>query len=432
MTAMTLPRSVRGYARTGATAAFAFRRDESGVTAVSFAILSTVALGFGGLAIDLGTAYQSRQNLQNAADSAAFSAATALVSGESTATDQAAAIAARYGLVHGSGGTVVAINRPPASGPFAGALMSVEVILRKPAKRFLSGLFVSADSLIQARAVSRVNPGVDGCVVGLSGRVVISSATVSLMACSLYSNAAGANAFEMSGTASFQGSAVSVVGGTTIGSNSTITATNGIRTQQQPITDPYSDVPVPPYSGCTYNSGTLASGTYGGSYSSPVVFCNGLLLNSGVTVRFNPGIYIIDRGEFRINGGATLTGTGVTIILTSSTGSNYAVLNINGQSSVSLSSPATGPTAGLVFYQDRRAPAGVENVLNGGTGQALQGAIYFPRQIVRFTGGSSSTTGACTQLIAAEVILRGQSNFQMNCSGTGVRRTGSAAVALVE
>lgn len=407
-------------------------RDQSGATAVSFALLSTVALGFAGLAIDVGTAYQSRHFLQSAADSAAFSAATSILAAGGGAIEEATAVAHGYGVISGEDGTSLTINQPPTSGTYAGLPKAVEVIIQRPAKRFFSGLFASGESVVRARAVARVNAGVDACVVSLSGNVSISSASVALQGCSLYSNSAAANAFDMSGTSSFEGSGVSVVGGSVVGSNSTITTETGVRTNQESIRDPYSDVAVPPYSGCTYNSASLPSGTYGGSYSSPVVFCNGLQLNSGVTVTFNPGIYIIDRGQFQVNGGATLRGTGVTIVLTSSTGSDYAIATINGQSTVELSAPTSGPTAGIVLYQDRRAPSGFENILNGGAGQKIQGAIYFPSQIVRYTGGSSSTTDACTQLIAAQVILRGQSNFQMNCSGTGVRRTGAPAVSLVE
>lgn len=53
-----------------------------------------------------------------------------------------------------------------------------------------------------------------------------------------------------------------------------------------------------------------------------------------------------------MNGSATLTGTGVTLVFTSS-GNNYASATINGGATVNLTAPATGSTAGIVLFGDR-------------------------------------------------------------------------------
>lgn len=407
-------------------------QDQSGTTALSFGLLATVAMGFVGLGVDLSAAYQARRHIQGAADSSAFSAAATLLAGENDMAAVGRAVAGRYGFVEGSSGVTVAINQPPASGPYAGSTQAVEVVIQRPGIRFFSGFFSSTQSSIRGRAVAKINAGAEACVVALNGSASISSATLKFEGCSLYSNSTAANAFEMSGESSLTAAGVSAVGGSIIGSNSMISTQNGVLTKQRPIQDPYRDVPVPPYSGCTYNNASLKTGTYGGSYTSPVVFCNGLMINSGSTVTLNPGIYVIDRGEFRVNGGGAIRGTGVTIVLTSSTGSDYAYAAFNGQSIVDLTAPSTGPTAGMVLYQDRRAPSTGENILNGGAGQTLNGAVYFPNQMIRYSGGSPTAIGGCTQLIGGIIQLRGQSNFQMKCTGSGVRRAGSPPVSVVE
>jgi len=92
----------------------------------------------------------------------------------------------------------------------------------------------------------------------------------------------------------------------------------------------------------------------------------------------NPGTYIIDRGVFRINGGARVTGVGVTIILTSSTGANYATMTINDSAVVNLTAQTSGSLSGLVVFQGRAATSSTTNTLNGGSGQTLVGALYFP------------------------------------------------------
>lgn len=407
-------------------------KDESGTTAVTFGLLITVALGFVGLGVDLGAAYQARRHVQSAADSSAFSGATTLLAGDDSIVGVGHAVSARYGFVDGQDGVTVTINKPPTSGQYTDLAQAVEVIIQRPGIRFFSALFGSGQSSIRGRAVAKVNAGAEACVVALNNSISISSASLQAEGCSLYSNSAAANAFDMSGTSSLTAAGVGVVGGSVIGSNSTISTQNGVQTGQRPIQDPYRNVPIPPYSGCSFNNASLKTGTYGGSYTSPVVFCNGLLINSGSTVTLNPGIYIIDRGEFRVNGGGTIRGTGVTIVLTSSTGSDYAYAIFNGQSIVELTGPSTGPTAGMVLYQDRRAPSSGENILNGGAGQSLTGAVYFPNQMIRYSGGSPTSMGGCTQLIGGAINLRGQSNFQMNCSGLGVKRTGASPVSVVE
>ena len=408
--------------------------DDSGATAVSVAVMLTVLMGFVGLGIDIGYGYNARRQLQNAADSAAYSAAVSVSAGESRAPDQARAVAGRYGLVHGQDGIVINVNTPPASGPNAGRRRAVEVVIERPIRRFFSRLFVSGDQLVRARAVARVSPAANACVVALNSTADASaldtgSADIRLAGCSLFSNSTSASAVQLKGSASLTADSIGAVGGYTVGSNATLTTANGVHTGERAVDDPYEDVPIPPYSGCTYNGATLASGTYGSGSGTPTVFCNGLQINSGVTVTLNPGIYIVDRGSLRVNGGATLRGNGVTIVLTSSTGSDYATLQLNGQSTVDLTAPTSGPTAGLVIYQDRRAPAGVTNVLNGGSTQSLQGAVYFPNQIVTFTGGSSTSSG-CTQLLASEVAFRGNSSLGLNCSGIPIRRI--TGVFLVE
>jgi hypothetical protein len=99
----------------------------------------------------------------------------------------------------------------------------------------------------------------------------------------------------------------------------------------------------------------------------------------------DPGIYYLDQGSFTVNGGATITGTGVTLVFTSSTGSNYATANINGGATVSLTAPTSGPLAGIAFYGDPNMPVG--KVGGSGTISALS---------VSVTGGVSGASSITT------------------------------------
>ncbi|MDB5474579.1 MAG: hypothetical protein JWP49_90 [Phenylobacterium sp.] len=411
--------------------------DRSGVSAVMVGLSLATVLGFVGLGVDVGSSYLDRRAAQDAADSGAFSAAAAVMGGATDVTAQVRAVAAAYGLRDGVGGVQVSVNTPPSRGSQAGNANAVEVIIARPAKRFFSIPFTTAGGVVRARAVARYGAVGNACVVALNltasaSALETGSANVNLVGCSLYANSASSLALQLKGAASITADSVGLVGGYSLSNNATLKTTNGVRTGQAAIADPYKDVPVPSYSGCDRTGGSLPSGTYSNVGGRPFVFCNGLSISSGATVTLNPGVYVVDRGDLTVNGGATLKGTGVTLVLTSSTGSGYATLHINGNANIDLAAPSSGTTAGLAFYQDRRAPTGVDNVFNGGSTQRIQGAIYFPGQKVIFSGGASGANAGCTQLLAGEVAFQGNANLGVTCAGTGVRTAGGAAPALVE
>jgi hypothetical protein len=59
-------------------------------------------------------------------------------------------------------------------------------------------------------------------------------------------------------------------------------------------------------------------------------------INAGANVTLSPGNYVLDQGSLSINGNATVTGSSVTLIFTSSTGNNYATGTINGGATINL------------------------------------------------------------------------------------------------
>jgi hypothetical protein len=120
------------------------------------------------------------------------------------------------------------------------------------------------------------------------------------------------------------------------------------------MSDPYASVVMPTYSGCA--DGTNKSYGTGTWTLSPGVYCNGVSFTNAAIVTMNPGVYFLNQGSFNVGGAVQLTGTGVTIVLTSSTGSNYATFTIGNGATVTLSAPTSGATAGIVFFGDRNAP----------------------------------------------------------------------------
>jgi Flp pilus assembly protein TadG len=412
--------------------------DRSGATALVTGLLLTVVLGFVAFGVDMGGAYAARRAAQNAADSAAFSGAAGLMAGATNTTDQSRAVAARYGLAHGAGGVTVSVNTPPTSGTHTTSPGAVEVIITRPLQRFFSGVFSKQAATIRARAVAVAGSAGEGCVVAFNptahAAVLLNGQpNINLAGCSLYANSIANDALSLNGQAILTAKSVELVGGSFTNGQAKIIGP--IHTGVAPMADPYADVAVPTYAGCNWNGQPINGGVtkrftpVGGA---PFVFCGGLTINSSANVTFDPGVYIIDGGTLIINGGAVIRGTGVTFVLTGRSGT-YATVTINGNADIQLSAPTSGPTAGLVFFQDRRAPTGgYPNIFNGGSAQVFTGALYFPKQGVRFNGGTSLTSGGCTQILADQIDFNGNARVGINCAGAGVRGVGGYVTALVE
>src|SRR5262249_8079765 len=154
--------------------------------------------------------------------------------------------------------------------------------------------------------------------------------------------------------------------------------TSGIYTGAGATGDPYSSVPDPSFSGCyqhnfsSHSTVTIDQGVY----------CGGIQLNAGANVKMNPGTYYLDGGNLQVNVSATLSGNGVTLVFTSSSGANYATATINGGATINLTAPTTGAYAGIVMFGDRNMPLDTTFKFNGGATQSLNGAIYMPKGAV--------------------------------------------------
>src|SRR5262249_9483516 len=150
-----------------------------------------------------------------------------------------------------------------------------------------------------------------------------------------------------------------------------IKATQGIWSGSAAASDPYASIDNPTPSGPSRTCCNKVTDTL-----DPGIYKNGIKLTAGMNITLNPGVYYIEGSGLDIAGGATLTGTGVTLVFTSANGSSYAGATINGGATVNLTAPTTGPYAGIVMFGDRNMPAGTNFTFTGGATQAFTGAIY--------------------------------------------------------
>jgi Flp pilus assembly protein TadG len=402
-------------------------RNERGsigaITAISLAVL----LGFGALGVDVSLWLRAKNDAQGAADAAANSVAAAAAVGNPAGrlTAEANAAAAANGFQNGMKGVTVTMNNPPASGAYAGNASAYEVIVSAPQNLYLASALpgVPAAPIVKGRAVALLTAGTPAptfptCILGLSplaNNVDVTfngNTVVTANGCDVDADSPSSKSINTNGGGSIHAKAVRTVGGVS-GGNIFVTDNPGIYTQQTTIPDPYAGRTIP----------SMPSFTANNNWSGPIHNPTGIMaFNGNVTVSgtatLDPGIYMISNGSLNMSAGNSLTGTGVTIILTSPTpSSDNGVFSIAGGANLTLSAPTTGPSAGMVLWADKNLPNKEDKFVGGSAGN-LKGAIYLPSHDVKWAG-NTNTTSTCMQLIAYNVIFTGTSTFNHNCNGVG-------------
>lgn len=431
--------------------------DGSGATAVALAVALTAMLGFAGLGTEAAMWYFTKRDMQSAADAAAATAAANLAgtlqrggtASSSQFTTDAKSIAAKYGFVDGSSdGTHVVPEYPPSSGAYSGNGSYVAVSISQPQKALLSGLFLSSGPTISARAVAKGNSQStdSGCVLALNGASVSDvtlngGVAMNFSGCALYDNSpltSGNGALYLSNNATMTASAVYVSG--TANQTSGITTTDGVFTGVNPAPDPYAGVTLPtPPSTCNDTAKLNNPNATRTATGNPAtwVFCKDVSMDTNgnnPVLTLNPGIYIFACGANLNMTSGTLNATGgVTLVFERACPSGNAptypgYVSVSGNANLNITAPTSGPTAGLAFFQERyncpnsNGSSACSNTL-GGTGTLnITGAAYFPDNQVTYSGGAAGGgTSQCTQLVASTVSFSGNSTFNNNCQGTGVK-----------
>jgi hypothetical protein len=380
--------------------------DESGNVLVIAALSMTLLLGFGALATDVGVMLHVRRGAQTAADSAAITGAYELY--YSDLVSAAKADAARNGFTDGSSGVSVAVNNPPLHGPSAGNAGYVEVIVTKTQSTFLMRLFNRNSLNVSARAVA--TRGINqNCLyaLGTTGTdiTVTNGVQIDFTGCNLYGNSTSNSDFSGSGGAHLTANNINLVGNQNVSNGAHINAT--VNTGTVPLSDPLGYLSPPSYSPSSCLADPINNQWFGGTKTigpsgGGTVCYNGLQISQGDTVSLNPGTYIIN-GQLSFQGGATISGTGVTFYLPPG-----ASLNIANGIAQTLTAPTSGTYNGVLFYQDRQNSTAES--LQGGASSSFEGIMYFPAANFTFTNGTNTTTYAA--IISKTVTFSGGTKVQ--------------------
>jgi hypothetical protein len=130
---------------------------------------------------------------------------------------------------------------------------------------------------------------------------------------------------------------------------------------------------------------------------------------NGGTVNLAPGTYYF-ANQLNVNNGATITGTGVTLVFgcTNTTtvrkcnGSEGGKFNFSNGTTVNISAPTTGPLANMAIVFDETMQSGTASQLSGNAN--IQGAIYMKGAGVNM-GNSSATVRTWTMVVGGKVDL---------------------------
>lgn len=380
-----------------------------------------ILIGAGGLATDTIQWTLWQKEMQRQADSAALAGAFARAQGADPIANATTDIN-RYSFVTLSAAPTV--ENAPTTGSYAGDANAVRVVLQTSRKLPFSSLFLASPPTLRAEATAAVVSNGNYCVIAFenmatAGVIMQGNATVN-MGCGIATNSTASNAVVAGGSSSVYATPVSAVGGLQSSSNyasGTVLQPHSINQQ-----DPFAALPtpvVPP--GCANQLNVAPNATLNVANPTGVACYRGMNIKGAVT--FAPGIYIIDGNAFSAGSQATISGTGVTFILTSNNAtsdpSTIATFDMNGGANVQLTAPTSGTYQGVLIYQDRRALDSGSNTINGNASSKLQGAVYMPSQAVSFSGDSGMDT-QCVQIAARRVTFIGNNNIVNNCpSGSG-------------
>lgn len=417
-----------------------FFSDDRGAVAIIMGLVLPVLIGMVGLAVEVGSWFGERRSLQSAADAAALAGAWDLLSGSNaTVTTSATTYATRNGFSTSSG--TITVNTPPSSGSYTTDATAVEVILTRTQSLLFSALFLGSNITISARAVANSGAQGLGCLIALDSSAsdalhMDSNAQVNLDGCGITVNSSSSDAFTLDSNAEATADFVRVTGNYDTAGNSSIDA-DTITTGAAATADPYADITMPAVGACdetNYQLGTNASATL-----NPGVYCGGFRMRSNSSATLNPGTYIINGGTFSMDSNTTLSGSGVTIILTGS-GSDYATININSNAEIDLVAPSSGDYTGIAIMQDRDAPSTATNTLDSNVVLEVSGSLYFPNNPLRLRSNAritSDSAAGCALVIADTVELDSNSRININnseaaCSSLGVPTSTSSRPVLVE
>ena len=384
------------------------RFARSGYVLVTMIASLVVVFAFVGLAVDVGVLQYTKSRMQTAADAAALGGVQEFKrSGAGSVVAAGKRDAALNGFRDLAETVTVSVNHPPATGFYTADPTAVEVGITKDVPAYFMQVLGFTSTRVRARAVARQGPGTT-CVHILdpaaSGALSASGGVLVQVNCGVVVNSNNAAAAKASGGSTVVATAFEIVGGYSASGGGVFTPHP--KTSVAPSGDPLSYLGAPSVGACTVSDYHATSGAT--ATLDPGVYCNGITISGGSTIRLNPGTYVLKGGGLTVSGGSSLTGSGVTFYNTAAPSYAYAGISISGGTVIRLTAPTGGSLAGILFFQDRSIASGGASTISGNATTVYNGSMYFPTTAVTYSGGSFAT-GAYTVIVAKTLSFSGGS-----------------------
>ena len=416
---------------------------QRGQALVMITLCSTLIFASAGLVVDIGWAYYRQQAARAAADAAAMAAARAALASSGGSFSCGGAIACQ---------SATACSNPPTSPPvtdidnaclyaqslgfvasgkqsvkmaagtgtpanvagLTGASYWVRATISESLPQLFSAVLGNSyltQGINSTAAVFVTVPG--ACIYALdptanNAYVESGGSTLVTADCGVYVNSDASQAMVVSGGATLKTSPYSsyVVGKVSSDGNITPAPITGATA----AANPFAGIPTPTISTpvtCTQTNYTL----HGGSATiSQGTYCGGIT-NSGGTLTFNPGLYILYGGGLTSSSSSgNLIGDGVTFYNTQGGSYSYKPITISGGGNATLSAQTSGPQAGMLFFEDPTITSSSKNTISGGSSTTLTGGLYFKNDNLVYSGGSSAAALGVT-IVADTVEFSGSSKL---------------------
>lgn len=386
---------------------------------IGLAVLAgTVGLGTEGTVL----IYKHRQ-MQSAADSAALSGAMALTQVyPRDPQSEARAVAARLGFVHGADAVNVTVNVPPLSGGQAGNAGAVEVVISQPQDLAMLRMFGGDSVNVGTRSVATRSATGRFCILALDmtsnqSMYVSNNAALTDPNCGVAVNSNSNTALVLSNNAVIEGpiitrGAISLANNARTGAPEKPVIEHGAAVQ-----DPYADVQLQSPPACTGQSGSGSNNVT--RNLTPGHFCNGWDFKNNVTLNLAPGTYYVD-SKLSLKNNVVVNATGgVTLVVNG----NYAI-DIANNATINLTAPTSGDYAGMAFFGRRDATSTVLQKFSNNAILNIEGAIYFPNQVLEIDNNGTTHANGCTHAVARKIQFMNNATLSNNCEGTGVKPIG--------
>lgn len=409
-------------------------RNDAGSVAVTFAVTSLVllsAIGLGVIAVDV---QWTRTRAQAALDAGVLAATAAQ---PVMTDDQRIALAkvvfdANYKIVDPTKTTIQVVGQPNAVFSTSETMVygNVSVQRANPFAKLFGADFIS----IPVASAAKKQQGQPICVLGLDPTEAATmdfngKAGLDVINCATLANSTDGSGLHQVGQPSMKATEIGVTGGF-VGTGYQPQPIVGV----YPLVDPLATLPEPTTGACHPLSGAKLQQTT--LTLTPGTYCGGLDIKASSTIQLDPGVYIMKDGPLQINSGGVVTGSEVMIAFLGATSTLY----MDGDASLSVTSPTIGTYKNIQFFGDRTTYPGPG--ANGANGSNLwftvignstltyDGILYAPSMHV-WMAGSSIIRGKSPSYVAIAKKLWFQDNTEVQFTQVNDRGLDVPASALL-